>query len=124
MPKKRTRRRRLPPPAAPPHVPNVAERANHTAAGKFKPGNTAARGHGGPRDRAALVDALRGAITPEEVAQLARVMLRRALRGDVRAAGLLLDRVLGRCPIRVFSPLDEDADDSPESFDDLAEEFA
>jgi len=65
--------------------------------GRFAPGNSAATGHRRPhaarvaRFRTALMDA----ITEEDLAEIARALVAAAKGGDVTAARLLLDRVLG-----------------------------
>jgi hypothetical protein len=76
--------------------------------GRFVPGNAAGVGHGRPKSRHELEGAIRAAVTPEELVQVIRALLARALRGDVRAATVVLDRLLGRVPIRVEDELGDD----------------
>ncbi|MBD3335253.1 MAG: hypothetical protein GF355_07025 [Candidatus Eisenbacteria bacterium] len=48
------------------------------------------------RHLAALQKAVRAALSPEEIAAVIRALRDRAIEGDVQAARVLLDRILGR----------------------------
>lgn len=78
-----------------PNVPNVHPTSpDHTAAGRFAPGNRAAVGRRAAGSR--LRRALDRAASDEALDRVVASMIRKAQRGDVRAARLLLDRVGGR----------------------------
>lgn len=65
--------------------------------GRFGQGNPG--GPGAPRQRSRnddLRQAVLSAVAPEHVAALMRLLTRRALEGDMKAARLVLDRTLGR----------------------------
>lgn len=61
---------------------------------RFGPGNKAAVGRSSKG--AELERALRAAVTPADLADVAAKMLAKAKRGDVRAAHWLTDRMIGR----------------------------
>jgi hypothetical protein len=65
-----------------------------TPRGTFAEGNACARGRRTPG--AELREAVRGAVTGDELRKLLRKLLRRGLRGDTAAAVVVLDRTIGR----------------------------
>jgi hypothetical protein len=89
-------------------LPNggTAAPADHTADGRFAPGNKAAAGRANAFTRklgglrAVFIDA---AASPEQVAEVAVKLLELSKQGDVAAAGLYLSYTLGR-PSKVIDP--------------------
>jgi len=78
----------------------VTQRENRSgrdeSTGRFLHGNPGGPGNpDGPRV-AKLRSALLECISPEDVAELGRVLLKAALAGDTASARLLLDRLLGK----------------------------
>lgn len=69
-------------------------REERDAAGRFRPGNRASSGR--RTQRAQLAAAFREAVTPAEVAGIARRLVGKAAKGDTYAARVLLDRTIGR----------------------------
>jgi hypothetical protein len=63
--------------------------------GRFGPGNTAGRGNPLARRVQRLRVALLEAVSEEDVAAVARALVEKAKGGDVAAARVLLERVLG-----------------------------
>lgn len=82
--------------------------ADRDARGRFTKGNS-----GGPgRPPAASVHehraALVNAVTPNDVKRVVRVLLDKALSGDIQAARILLDRLLGPpLPVDVIERIEE-----------------
>ena len=76
-----------------------------TKTGRFAPGNSAAAGHVNPtaRARADLQKALIAAVSPDDIAAVARRLRDDALGGNVPSAELLLKYVVGR-PARAADP--------------------
>lgn len=65
--------------------------------GKFVKGNKAQSVHSNVQAKSRqLTAALRNSFTPEDIAKIARVLYRKAMRGDVRAAITIFDRVMGK----------------------------
>jgi hypothetical protein len=83
--------------------------AGNTTGPRFQPGNRAARGNPAYRRMAAHRSAILNAVSPEEVATLARRLYDLALQGDVLAARLLLSYVVGR-PAEPADPDNTDQD--------------
>jgi hypothetical protein len=67
--------------------------------GRFLPGNPGGPGNPNVRRQAEYAAAVREAVTPERVAALMRRFLKAALEGDVAAARLVFDRVLGKAGV-------------------------
>lgn len=84
--------------------------------GRFVSGNRAAVGHGRPVARREIDVALRSELGVEELRRLVRTLFDLALRGDVQAARVLLDRVAGRLPLAAE---EQDDDGDGPGFDDL-----
>jgi hypothetical protein len=103
--------RQLPPVAAPapPAVTTVSDGAppapteGRDAGGKFAKGNKHGRGNPFSRRLAAMRAAFLDATTPEDIQQLARQLLDRALAGHMDAAALFLAYALGK-PSPVVNP--------------------
>jgi hypothetical protein len=94
---------------APPTVTTVSDGApqapaeGRDAGGKFAKGNRHGRGNPFSRRLAAMRQAFLDAVAPEEVGQLARQLLDRALHGHMDAAALFLAYALGK-PSPVVNP--------------------
>src|ERR1700676_2485791 len=87
-----------------PHTTN-----GHDQRGRFTKGNPG--GHGNPfaRQVAALRSALLAAVTPDDIAAVARALLTKAKEGDAPAARLLLAYSLGKpAPVPEPDRLDHD----------------
>jgi hypothetical protein len=94
------------------------------AAGRFTKGNRGGSGNPFARQVAALRSALLAAITPEQMQKLATRLYKRALKGNMPAAALLLRYTLGN-PAPVVDPdrLDLDAFRLFQQFPDWVEAF-
>jgi hypothetical protein len=99
---KPSKRAQLEPPGQP--VANGQERDRRDVTTRFRRGNQAARGR--QSKGADLERALREAVSPEDLVDVARRVLKGAKAGNVRAAALLFDRMMGRalpaergCPV-------------------------
>jgi hypothetical protein len=68
------------------------------ALGRFGPGNRFGRGHPNNRRMQALRQALIGAVTEEDITEVARKLVEDAKGGDIAATRVLLDHCLGRAP--------------------------
>ena len=89
--------------------------------GRFKAGNQFAVGHR-PSPYRAYTDAIRDAVSPEDLHRIMAVLRDQALQGNVRAAQVVLDRLTGKVresvsikiddalPPRVFLDIDDDQD--------------
>ncbi|GMU22568.1 MAG: hypothetical protein AMXMBFR13_26530 [Phycisphaerae bacterium] len=77
-------------------VRNGEKRLNHDGAGRFTPGNQAARGARHASAVAGLRRAFVEAITVEDMQRIARALVEKAAAGDVKAAEKLLAFCLGR----------------------------
>ncbi len=80
-------------------VPIEPTRIGRDASGRFAPGNPGGPGaiaHERTKRARELRQALHDAVTPEDVAAVARALVDRAKAGDVAAARELLDRIIGR----------------------------
>ena len=64
----------------------------HDEKGRFTSGNTEGRG----RQVTALKRALLEAVTPEDMAEIAKAIAEKAKQGDTKAAELLFNRLLGK----------------------------
>jgi len=64
----------------------------HDDKGRFTSGNTEGRG----RQVTALKRALLEAVTPEDMAEIAKAIAEKAKQGDTKAAELLFNRLLGK----------------------------
>lgn len=73
------------------HTPSKP--GDHDERGRFAKGNKAAVGRPAPRRE--LTMAFLGAVTRQEVIDLARKLLEDAMEGNMQAAKMLLDRLLG-----------------------------
>jgi hypothetical protein len=83
------------------------------AGGRFahgNPGGPGAIAHERTKRARALRQALHDAVTPEDLAAVARALVDRAKAGDVAAAKELLDRIIGR-PLPAALPKDDDGED-------------
>lgn len=91
--------------------------------GRFASGNRCAKGNPQARRAGRLRAELFRAVTPEDVAAVAAGLVTKALAGDIAAAKLLFDRLLGpptaldvlarleRLEVQLAGPDDEEADD-------------
>lgn len=80
-------------------VPIEPTRIGRDASGRFAPGNPGGPGaiaHERTKRARELRQALHDAVTPEDMAAVARALVDRAKAGDVAAARELLDRIIGR----------------------------
>lgn len=79
--------------------------------GRFLPGNKAAVGR---KRKYADIDKLRkaimAAVNEEDIIAITRKLIMMARKGDIRAADLLFNRVLGRVPVNIL--MNEGMDDS------------
>lgn len=66
--------------------------SGHDDKGRFTSGNTEGRG----RQVTALKRALLEAVTPEDMAEIAKAIAEKAKQGDTKAAELLFNRLLGK----------------------------
>ncbi|MBL8763614.1 MAG: hypothetical protein JNM07_05035 [Phycisphaerae bacterium] len=66
--------------------------------GRFGPGNKAGVGHGNPwmKYQKVLAQTVHNTVPPERLARVLRTLATLAEKGDVQAAKVLLDRVLGK----------------------------
>ncbi len=78
--------------------PNGRNGDGRDARGRFTTGNPGGPGNPYARRVAELRSALLDAVTPEDVAALARALLAQAKGGDVAAARLVLSYAVGRPP--------------------------
>jgi hypothetical protein len=101
---RRPTRRFSPPPSpngaegrpTPSGPPSGAESTGRDARGRFAKGNTCSAGNPFARRLAAYRGALLSAVTKEEVEAIGRVLVKKALDGDVAAAKLLLSYAAGK----------------------------
>lgn len=80
-------------------VPIEPTRIGRDASGRFAPGNPGGPGalaHERTKRARELRQALHDAVTPEDMAAVARALIDKAKSGDVAAARELLDRIIGR----------------------------
>lgn len=63
--------------------------------GRFLPGNRLAKGNPAARRAQNLRFALMRAVTPADLTSVVKKLIQQALAGDVQAAKLIIDRVLG-----------------------------
>jgi hypothetical protein len=80
-------------------VPIEPTRIGRDASGRFAPGNPGGPGaiaHERTKRAGELRQALHAAVTPEDMAAIARALIDKAKSGDVAAARELLDRIIGR----------------------------
>lgn len=80
-------------------VPIEPTRIGRDASGRFAPGNPGGPGaiaHERTKRARELRQALHDAVTPEDMAAVARALIDKAKAGDVAAARELLDRIIGR----------------------------
>ena len=97
-------------------LPNRGD-GRHPKTGRFMPGCRPGPGNPLGNQVAAFRQACLSAVTPEELAEVMRNLLRLSLRDDnVAAARVLLERLLGRIPDA--SDVDRIADDFSFSADD------
>ncbi len=68
---------------------------NRDEAGRFLPGNPGGPGNPYAKQVAEVRAALLDAVTPEQVKQVVRALVDAAVKGQVAAAKVLLDRLLG-----------------------------
>src|SRR5205814_10512743 len=68
----------------------------HDANGRFAPGNKGGSGNPFARQVAALRQALLDAVSPDDLADIARALADKAKRGDVAAAKVLLTYLVGK----------------------------
>ena len=79
-----------------PPLPNGEN--GRTTAGRFAPGNPGGPGNPYARRVASLRRALLDAVTPDDLAELARALVGKAKAGDVAACKLLLPYMVGPPP--------------------------
>ena len=96
-----------PSPAHNPDVPQ-GDQTSRTANGRFAKGNPGGPGNPFARQVAAMRQAFFSAVTKEDLATIARALLDKAKQGDVAAARLVLQYMLGK-PVATVDPdrLDE-----------------
>lgn len=78
------------------HPSTTAANGDHDVAGRFLPGNKAAKGNPHAKRIARLRAKLLATIRPADLAAVVKSMLDKARDGDVAAARLLLEYTLGR----------------------------
>ena len=83
-------------------TPSTAGSPCRDRTGRFASGNRIGKGNPFARRTAEFHSALLDAVEPRMVEALAKRMMKAALEGDVAAAKLVLDRVLGRGAPSVF----------------------
>jgi hypothetical protein len=88
---------------APPPSPTAANGDRDPASGRFVPGNKAAKGNPFARKLAERRQALLDAVTPKDIADVAKKLLDMALAGDLAAMHLLLKYAVG-APVEVVNP--------------------
>jgi hypothetical protein len=94
-------------------VPIEPTRIGRDASGRFAPGNPGGPGaiaHERTKRARELRQALHAAVTPEDMAAIARALIEKAKAGDVAAARELLDRIIGR-PTPAEPHRDDDGED-------------
>ena len=64
--------------------------------GRFQPGTAAGPGNPNARRTALLKSTLVNAVSEEDLRAVVRALVKRAKRGDIQAAKLLFDRLLGK----------------------------
>ena len=69
---------------------------NRDNTGRFTPGNTAGKGNPHAAKVAQLRAALLDAVTPSDIAAIIQVLIAKAKGGDIHAAKIIFDRVLGQ----------------------------
>ena len=75
--------------------PSTTDSNGRDSSGRFSAGNSAARGNPHARKVAELRSALLAAVSTDELAAMVRSLVDAAKSGDVQAAKVLFDRVLG-----------------------------
>lgn len=75
--------------------PSPTESNGRGTNGRFLPGNRLAKGNPAARRAQALRFALMRAVTPADLTTIVAKLIELAAAGDVQAAKLILDRVLG-----------------------------
>lgn len=75
--------------------PSPTESNGRDSNGRFLPGNRLAKGNPAARRAQSLRFALMRAVTPAELTEIVKKLIQLAIAGDVQAAKLILDRVLG-----------------------------
>ena len=78
-----------------------ANGAKRDATGRFLKGTAPGPGNPLARRTAEYRAAIREAVSPEDLAQIIKVLMEKALAGDVHAAREVLDRILGKAKVRV-----------------------
>jgi hypothetical protein len=76
----------------------VSSTVNHRSDGRFAPGNKAGQGNVNNKRMSRLRTALLAAASPEQVQQVIRKLGEQAIAGDVAAARVYLDHVVGKPP--------------------------
>lgn len=69
--------------------------------GKFKPGNKLGKGNPFAGRVAKLRAIALDAVTEEDMKEVIATLIRKAKEGDIAAAKLLLDRIIGRAPLDI-----------------------
>src|SRR5205823_3604927 len=88
---------RMPMAPTPPMEPAAQTPAEgHNANGRFAPGNKGGSGNPFARQVAALRQALLDAVSPDDLAEIAKALADKAKRGDVAAAKVLLTYLVGK----------------------------
>jgi hypothetical protein len=77
-------------------APSPADATGRDSRGRFGPGNKCGKGNPLARRAQTLRFALLAAVRPEDVHRILWRMIKLALRGDIAAARIVLDRVFGR----------------------------
>lgn len=109
--------------ASPPQSPSP--RSDRDQDGRFAPGNRSGKGNPFGKRVAALHTALLDAVEPRMIEAVAKRLVKSALEGDVPAAKVLLERVLGRgTPCSFKLPRIESSADLPKAMNHVLQAAA
>ena len=90
--------------------PSPTEDNGRDGGGRFAMGNRCAVGNPHAKRVAELRAALLAAVTPEDIEEIARVLVKKSKGGDLVAIRELLDRTIGKSPAPVVLDLDHHED--------------
>ena len=76
-------------------APSPSESNGRDSAGRFAPGNSASNGNPHARRVGQLRSAMLAAVSEDDVRDVIKAMIKKAVDGDTAAARILLDRCLG-----------------------------
>lgn len=76
-------------------------RENRDKRGRFTAGNKAAKGNPYARKAAEMRSALYSSVSREDVCRIAAALKKQAIKGDLKAISLLLDRLLGPAQVGI-----------------------